>query len=52
MILKYVTYSNVMYHAYYSKHHNQPTYCSSNVKKYYMLDFNEDNCIFTLYVVQ
>ena len=39
-ILKYVTYSRIIYHAYYSNHHNQPA-CSNNVKKYYMLDFNE-----------
>ena len=40
-ILKYVTYSRVIYHACYSKHHNQSAYSSSNVKTYYMLDFNE-----------
>ena len=44
-ILKYVTYSHIIYHAYYSKHHNQPAYYSSNVKTYYMLDFNDFFCM-------
>ena len=35
------TYSNIIYHAYYSKHHNQPAYCFNNVKTSYMLDFHE-----------
>ena len=33
--------SHIIYHAYYSKHHNQPAYCMHNVKTSYMLDFNE-----------
>ena len=40
-ILKYVTYSHIIYHAYYSKHDNQPAYCIKNIKTCYMLDFNE-----------
>ena len=39
--LKYVTYSHIIYHAYYSKHYNQPAYCSNDVKIYHMLEFNE-----------
>ena len=39
-ILKYVTYSRIIYHAYYSKYHNPPAY-NTKVRKYYMLDINE-----------
>ena len=40
-ISKYVTYSHIIYHAYYSKHHNQPAYYIHNVKTSYMLDFHK-----------
>ena len=40
-ILKYVTYSHIIYHVYYFKHHNQPAYCIHNVKTSYMLDFHK-----------
>ena len=33
--------SHIIYHAYYSKHHNQPAYCIHNVKTSYMLDFHK-----------
>ena len=33
--------SHIIYHAYYSKQHNQQAYCFNNVKASYMLDFNE-----------
>ena len=33
--------SHIIYHVYYSKHHNQPAYCIHNVKTSYMLDFHK-----------
>ena len=40
-ISKCVTYSYIIYHAYYSKHRNQPLTNSTTSKTSYMLDFNE-----------